>query len=132
MSDNKDLARRVLQAMASGDEAVFDAVLADDYIQHNDLGSGREPVKKMVAKLRAAFPDLAVEIPDMVAEGDRVVARVIISGTHRGRFMGIEPTGNRVEIRSVDIWRVEGGRLQEHWDVVDRLGFMRALGLVKA
>ncbi|MCW5774300.1 MAG: ester cyclase [Rhodospirillaceae bacterium] len=131
MTDGKALVRRVLQAMETGDEAEFDAVMAEDYIQHNHLGNGRAPVKKMVASLRRAFPDLKVAVEDMVAEGDRVAARVTITGTHRGRFLGVEPTGKPVTIRSVDIWRIEDGRLKEHWDVVDRLDFMQALGLVR-
>lgn len=131
MSEGKDLVRRALGAMASGNVAEFDAVLADEYIQHNDLGPGREPVKAMTQKLRAAFPDLEVVIEDLIAEGDRVVARVAMQGTHQGRFMGVEPTGRPITIRSVDIWRVEGGRLKEHWDLVDRLGFMRQLGLAR-
>lgn len=130
MTDAKAIVRRVLRAMETGDGAEFDAVMAEDYIQHNHLGNGREPVKKMVASLRRAFPDLAVVAEDLVAEGDRVVARVTITGTHRGRFMGVEPTGKPVTIRSVDIWRIEDGRLKEHWDVVDRLDFMKQLGLV--
>ena len=131
MTEGKSLVRRALRAMETGDEAEFDAVMAADYIQHNHLGNGREPVKKMVGALRRGFPDLKVVAEDVVAEGDRVVARVTITGTHQGRFMGIEPTGKPMTIRSVDIWRVEDGQLKEHWDVVDRLEFMQQLGLVR-
>jgi steroid delta-isomerase-like uncharacterized protein len=130
MSHGKEIVRRVLRAMETGDEAEFDDLLAEDYIQHNHLGPGRAPVKKMVGSLRRAFPDLQVVAEDLIAEGDRVVARVTISGTHRGRFLGVEPTGKPITIRSVDIWRIEHERLQEHWDVVDRLDFMQQLGLV--
>lgn len=131
MTEAKAIVRRVLKAMETGEEAEFDAVMAEDYIQHNHLGNGREPVKKMVAALRRGFPDLKVVAEDIVAEGDRVVARVTITGTHQGRFMGIEPTGKPITIRSVDIWRIENDRLKEHWDVVDRLEFMQQLGLVR-
>jgi steroid delta-isomerase-like uncharacterized protein len=131
MIDGKGIVRRVLHAMETGDEAEFDAVMAEDYIQHNHLGNGREPVKKMVAGLRRAFPDLKVIAEDMVAEGDRVVARVTITGTHQGRFLGVDATGKPITIRSVDIWRIENGRLKEHWDVVDRLDFMQQMGLVQ-
>ena len=130
MTDGKEIVRRVLNAMQTADMAEFDAVMAEDYIQHNHLGNGREPVKKMVASLHKAFADLAVTTDDVVAEGDRVVARVTITGTHKGRFLGVEPTGKAITIRSIDIWRIEDGRLKEHWDVVDRLDFMQQLGLV--
>jgi steroid delta-isomerase-like uncharacterized protein len=131
MTDGKAIVRRVLRAMETGDEAEFDAVIADDYIQHNHLGNGREPVKKMVGSLRRAFPDLKVVVEDLLAEGDRVVARVTITGTHQGRFLGVDPTEKPITLRSVDIWRIEGDRLKEHWDVVDRLDFMQQLGLVR-
>lgn len=131
MNDEKAIVLRVLRAMETGDDAEFDAVMAEDYIQHNHLGNGRDPVKKMVAGLRRAFPDLKVVAEDLVAEGDRVVARVTITGTHQGRFLGVDPTHRPITIRSVDIWRIEDGRLKEHWDVVDRLEFMQQLGLVR-
>jgi len=131
MTDAKAIVLRVLRAMETGEEAEFDAVMAEDYIQHNHLGNGREPVKKMVAGLRRAFPDLRVVAEDLVAEGDRVAARVTITGTHQGRFLGVDPTNKPITIRSVDIWRIEAGRLKEHWDVVDRLEFMQQLGLVR-
>ena len=129
MTDGKAIVRRVLRAMETGDVAEFDAVMAEDYIQHNHLGNGREPVKKMVAGLRRAFPDLKVVAEDVLSEGDRVVARVTITGTHEGRFLGVDPTHKAISIRSIDIWRIEDGRLKEHWDVVDRLDFMQQLGL---
>jgi len=131
MTDAKAIVLRVLRAMETGEEAEFDAVMAEDYIQHNHLGNGRDPVKKMVAGLRRAFPDLRVVAEDLVAEGDRVAARVTITGTHQGRFLGVDPTNKPITIRSVDIWRIEAGRLKEHWDVVDRLEFMQQLGLVR-
>jgi len=131
MTDGKAIVRRVLRAMETGDEAEFDAVIAEDYVQHNHLGNGREPVKKMVGSLRRAFPDLKVVVEDLLSDGDRVVARVTISGTHQGRFLGVDPTDKPITIRSVDIWRIEDGRLKEHWDVVDRLDFMQQLGLVR-
>lgn len=131
MSDeNKSLVRRVLRAMETGDEAEIDAVIAEDYIQHNHLANGREPVKKMLKQVRQGLPDLRVEVEDMVAEGDRVMVRIKMIGTHSGRFMGVEPTGKPITIDAVDTWRIEAGRLKEHWDVVDRLGVMRQLGLV--
>lgn len=128
--DGKMLATRALKALETADAAEFDAVMAEDYIQHNHLGNGREPVKKMAAALLKAFPDLAVTIEDMIAEGDRVVARITMVGTHQGRFQGVEPTGRRIEFRAIDIWRVEDGRLKEHWDMADRFGFMRQLSLI--
>lgn len=128
--DGKTLAARALKALETADPAEFDAVMAEDYIQHNHLGNGREPVKKMAAALIRAFPDLKVTIDDLIAEGDRVVARITMVGTHQGRFQGVDPTGKRIEFRAIDIWRVQDGRLKEHWDMADRFGVMRQLGLI--
>lgn len=131
LDESKSLARRALLCMQSGDMAEIDAVLAEDYIQHNHLGPGREPVKAMIGALRVGLPDLTITIEDLLAEGDLVAARIVIRGTHKGVLNGAPPTGRTVEIRGMDMWRVEDGWLKEHWDAVDRLGFMRQLGLLK-
>ncbi|WP_337188155.1 ester cyclase [Phenylobacterium sp.] len=127
----KALARRALECMETGDLSEIDAVLADDYIQHNHLGPGREPVKAMIRNLRQGIPNLQMRVESLVAEGDMVAARFVIAGRHEGVLNGVSPTGQPLEIRGMDMWRVEDGRLKEHWDAVDRLGFMRQLGLVK-
>lgn len=82
--------------------------------------------------IRAAFPDLHVTVEDMVAEGDKVVARVTMSGTHKGEFMGIAPTGKQITVGIIEILRIAGGKVVEHWNVVDSLGMMQQLGAVPA
>lgn len=106
---------------------VLDELVAPDYLRH--MGPRVEPLnldgqRNRISGFQAAFPDVTLEVQDLVAEGNRVVFRVIIRGTHRHPFQGIQPTGKEVEIEAVDVVRVEGGRLVEHWGVLDMLGLL--------
>jgi predicted ester cyclase len=79
-----------------------------------------------------AFPDLHFTVEDMIAEGDKVVARITMSGTQQGAFMGIPPTGKHVAFTAIDINRIAGGKSVEHWWEMDALGLMQQLGVVPA
>jgi predicted ester cyclase len=81
----------------------------------------------------AAFPDLRMVPEDVIASGDKVVARVRVTGTHNGAFMGMSPTGRRVEVQLIDIIRFGAdGRAREHWGVSDQLAMMQQLGAIPA
>jgi predicted ester cyclase len=84
----------------------------------------------MVRMLHTAFPDYHITIEDVVAEGDKVVLRFHWSGTHKGEFMGIAPTGNKVTVTAMSMHRIEGGKEAEQWGELDRLGMMQQLGVV--
>jgi steroid delta-isomerase-like uncharacterized protein len=133
--ENRRLQRRFVEEYQSGrDEAVAEAILADDFVNHAEvpgLPNGRDGVKLLHQAFWQAFPDFRAEIQDMVAEGDRVVTRKTLHGTHEGDFMGIPPTGKQVSWDVIDIVRYENGRLAEHWNVVDQLGLLRQLGVVR-
>lgn len=132
---NKLLVRRfVEQVINRGDWAVVDELLDTSYIYH---GPGMEVpridgIKQVLSMLRAAFPDWHETIEDVIAEGDRVLFRVTGRGTHRGEFMGIPPTGNQVTMGGIDIVRVEGGKIVEHWANFDQLGMLQQLGVIPA
>jgi steroid delta-isomerase-like uncharacterized protein len=132
--ENRRLQRRFVEEYQSGrDEAVAEAILADDFVNHAEvpgLPNGRDGVKALHHAFWSAFPDFRAEIHEMVAEGDRVVTRKTFHGTHKGDFMGIPPTGKQVSWEVIDIVRYENGRLAEHWNVVDQLGLLRQLGVV--
>lgn len=82
-----------------------------------------------VAAFRAAFPDLHFTLEDLFAEGDRVLCRATMRGTHRGAaFRGDAPAGRRVEVAVIDVVRVAGGRFAEHWGGPDLLDLLRQLG----
>src|SRR3972149_2710355 len=98
IEENKAVVRRFNEAMKqfwrAGDTSLFDDVLAPDYVQHwPGFPSNREGYLRMLQMFRAAFPDLEKSTEDMLADGDRVVDRVTVRGTHRGEFMGLRPPG---------------------------------------
>ena len=108
VAPNAALLDRYVAAVNAGDTAVLQTLFANPYTQHGGLKGGRD-----------AFPDLRVTVEDRIFAGDKIVARNTWSGTHRGTFLGVAPTGKQITIRTIDIWRVDGDKLAEHWDVID-------------
>ena len=86
--------------------------------------------KAFLSMMRGAFSDYRFDIEDLVAEGDKVVARVAVSGTHRGEMLGLAPTGRRVRTSGIEAEHLAGGKLAEHWATFDALGMLRQIGLV--
>lgn len=122
--------RFISEFQTAGDEAVAQALLAPDFVDHTPFpgfGATRTDVLRLFAVLRAAFPDLRAEVVDQIADGGRVATRKNFHGTHRGDFLGIPPSGRPVTIRVMDIVRIHDGRIAEHWNVVDLAGLMAQL-----
>ncbi len=94
------------------------------------MPQGRAGLKQFLTRMVAAFPDQQGTIEDIIAEGDRVVTRTIVRGTHTGPLRNIAATGKPVVVAVIDIWRVADGKLVEHWGVVDSLGLMQQLGVI--
>ena len=84
--------------------------------------------KQVACMFLAAFPDVRFTVEDLIAEGDRVVARLTQCGTHYGMFLGLPPTGKRVQITGIEIFRFAGGKIVEHWNNYDDLGLFQQLG----
>ena len=89
-----------------------------------------EDAKQEAANVRGGFPDLESTIEDLIAERDKVVAHWRAHATHQGEYMGIPPTGNRVNFRGISIYRIEGGKIAESWGVSEDLGLMRQIGAI--
>jgi predicted ester cyclase len=89
-----------------------------------------EAARQEAADFPRGFPDVVSTIEDLIAEGDKVVARWTSHATHQGEYMGIPPTGKEVEFTGISLYRVEGGKIAESWDVEDGLGLMRQLGAI--
>jgi predicted ester cyclase len=89
-----------------------------------------EAAKQEAANFRRGFPDVISTIEDLIAEGDKVVARWRSRATHQGDYMGIAPTGNRVGFTGISFYRIEGGKIVQSWNSEDRLGLMRQIGAV--
>jgi steroid delta-isomerase-like uncharacterized protein len=108
--------------------------VTDDYIEHQQLpgAEGRQGIeiaKAFLCMMRVAFPDSRFDLEDLVAEGDKVVARVSVSGTQRGPMLGLAPTGKRVRTTGIEVFRFEDGKMAEHWATFDALGMLQQLGL---
>ena len=134
--DHAATMRRLYDLINGGDIDGFATLLADTFVEHEEV-PGLAPTKDGVTALfrmyTAAFPDLRMVPEDLIASGDKVVARVRVTGTHKGAFMGLSPTGRRVEVQLIDIIRFgDDGRACEHWGVFDQLAMMQQLGAVPA
>jgi steroid delta-isomerase-like uncharacterized protein len=116
-----------------GNIDAVDELYAADFVGHHPGGAdwvGRDAVKLVVRATRAAFPDFHESVEDVVVQGDRVVTRFVASGTHLGALAGSQPTGRRVAVDEMAIFRVTDGRIAEKWGQVDRLGMFQKLGIV--
>jgi steroid delta-isomerase-like uncharacterized protein len=124
--------RRLYELISAGEIDGFGELLADDFVEHEET-PGLEPTKEGVKQLfqmyRAAFPDLRMEPQDIVASGEKVVARVRATGTHQGEFMGMPASGKSADVQLIDIIRFgDDGLAHEHWGVLDALALMQQLG----
>jgi steroid delta-isomerase-like uncharacterized protein len=130
----KPLVTQTFQALsAGGDLAALDELVAPQSLDHEaraDRPDGPDGLRAIARSLRSGFPDLRYVIVDLIAEGDRVAARVFVQGTHAGEFRGIPATGRAVSIQQIHIWRVAAGRLEEHWACRDDLAALRQLGVL--
>ena len=131
---NKTLVRRWFEAFSSGDLAAVDDLWAADVVDHSpavpNQAPGREGIKQIVTSFRAAYPDLAFTVEDLIADGDKVASRWTAHGTNTGAFMGMPPTGKQVTIAGMLIVRVAGGTMVESWVNFDALGMMQQLGVI--
>jgi steroid delta-isomerase-like uncharacterized protein len=94
--------------------------------------TGAEALKRVWTTLFRAFPDLHLTVEDLIAEGDRLACRNTVTGTHRGEYMGIEPTGKLISYDEIFMFRFENGRIAETWGVVDVFSQMKQLGVLPA
>ena len=114
-------------------EREVERYLAPDFVDHGALPGtppGPAGFADGVRRLLAAFPDARNEIHDIVAEGDRVVVRWTMIGTHSGGGLGIPATGRAVRITGITMSRVVDGRIAEHWIYRDDIAMLRQLGLM--
>lgn len=127
---NKDLVRRLVDDLNENRLDLLDEVVATDYRQDNpSVPPGREGLKALFGRLRGAFPDLAVTIDDMVAEDDAVIAVTTMTGTQRGDLPGIHATERPVNVSSIDVYRIRGDKIVEHFGRFDELGMLEQLGV---
>ena len=138
-TSNKATFRRLHDAVNGGDVELIlktiDEIVEPDALIHTPLpieATGAQALKQVWATLLRAYPDLHITVEDLIAEGDKLVCRNVVTGTHHGEYMGIPPTGKSVTYNEIFIFRFLNGRIAETWGVVDVLSQMRQLGAIPA
>jgi len=133
--DNKALVRRVIDIINQKNLDAAHEVIGSDYV-YKAPGSpamrGPEGFKELIGGYVSAFPDLHMTILDLVAEGDRVVARWTATGTQRGELMGVAPTGKQATVVGIIMSRCADGKIVEEHEVFDTLGLLQQLGALPA
>ena len=134
--DHTNSIQRLYDHINAGDIDGFGRQLADDFVEREEI-PGLPPTKDGVVQyfriILAAFPDMRMDVQDSFASGDKAVARLRLSGSHQGEFMGIPATGKPVSVNLIDITRFgEDGLAREHWGVADLLAMMQQLGVIPA
>lgn len=117
---------RYITAANTHDTSSFAEIFTETYLQRSGRGaSGLAAHIESARRLFAAFPDLHLVVEDRIFANDKIVARCTYTGTQQDTFVGIAPTGRKITFGTIDIWRVEGGKLAEHWDQVDFAGILQ-------
>ena len=134
IEENKEIVRRYQECYNSNDLDVLDEIVAVDVLTPKimpNMPSGLEGAKAVHQKTLVGMPDFRTEIQDLIAEADKVVARVIMTGTHTGNFYGIPATGKQVEFSGIFIARISNGKIVEHWGEEDSFSLLKQLGVHK-
>jgi steroid delta-isomerase-like uncharacterized protein len=131
---NLAVVRRFFEVGPSqGDLTAADALLAPDFTLHTPLptpGPGIAAMNNVITTCRAAFHGLHVTIDDMMADGDRVTCRFTARGIHQGAFMGLPPTGKKIEMTGIEIFRLRDGKIVELWGEANLMGLLQQLGVM--
>ncbi len=127
---NKQLVREIIDRIfVHQEDAAIDELIAPDFVPHTfgPMPPGREGLREGMKRAGTGISDPEFEIHDLIAEADRVAARLTTSARHTGTFMGAEPTGKRYSIDEIHIFRLRDGKLVEHWHEFDKATLMAQL-----
>jgi steroid delta-isomerase-like uncharacterized protein len=132
--DNAATMQRAYDLLNEGDVDSFGALLGDGFVEHDTM-PGLTPTKEGVLDLfrgyRASFPDFRMQVEEILPSGDKAVARVTVTGTQDGEFMGLPPSGRSVSVQLIDIMRFDdAGLVCEHWGVLDMLSLLQQVGAI--
>ena len=133
--ENKEVERRVFKELTKHNLALVNELIDTRWLYHGPGGSevdvqGHDGFREFHTMLFNAFPDIHFTIEDMVAEGDKVVVRFTVRGTHKGDYLGVPPTGKQFAVNGIAIHRIVDGREVEVWDSVDIFAMMQQLGVI--
>jgi predicted ester cyclase len=128
---NKDLLRRLQQALNEGRLDAIDDIFAPSYVRHDPSGLlknvGVQEYKQAFAAIRRAFPDAHWTVDELLEDGDRVIGRWTFHGTHDGPLFALAPTGRHVTYPIIAVYRIENGHIAEDWHVFHALGLWQTL-----
>ena len=129
---NKEVVELLYNMVFRGhDFSRLDEIMRDDYIQHNeDVAGGKEGFKQFFEQTFKSIPDFSYTMKKIVADGDIVMMYSTTTGTHTGEWVGNPGTGNKLNFEVVDIFRIQDGKIAEHWDVADTLKLFQQVGKI--
>jgi predicted ester cyclase len=138
-TSNKATFRRFHDATNTRDVELISKTI-DELVERNAVihtplpiqATGAQLLKEVFGRLLRAYPDLHIAVEDLIEEGDKIVSRNTVTGTHQGEYMGLPPTGRSVTYNEILIVRFAGGRVAETWGVVDIFSQMKQLGVIPA
>ncbi|WP_438853944.1 ester cyclase [Agromyces sp. M3QZ16-3] len=130
-TENTDVVRRFYEAWSRHDVETAAGLVAEDFVNNSSSSQGRDGIREEGRFWFTAFPDAEVAIEELLTDGDKVTARVRCTGTHRGDFLGVAPTGRVVGIDEIDVFRIEGGRIAEVWAAPDTFGLLDQIGALQ-
>lgn len=133
MNNKQRYENYIKEFLQDADESAADRYIDVDVVTHDGMpgqAPGLDGVKQTFQGLRTAFPDMKVEVKDIIAEDDKVVGRFVVSGTNSGIFMGMPATNKTFTYDEIVIVRFENGKIVEHWAEMDSMGMMQQLGIL--
>ena len=136
MEQNEKVVRRLIEeGFNKANFSAVEEIISPDAQEHQrfdpPLPAGPAGTKALIIGLRSMFPDLKLTIEDAAVVGDKVWVRMVARGTNNGSIMGKPPTGKKMEIDVFDVCRVKGGKIVEHWGVLDQLGMLEQVGILQ-
>jgi len=132
LEENKAVFRKAIEAVNKRDWDALRESGATNYVDHALRVQSLEEFIQNRIEVFKSFPDWHMAIKDLIAEGDRVWAYATVTGTHKGEYLGLEPTGKKITIDIVDIFRIVDGKMVEHFKGVnDEMDFRKQLGLIE-
>jgi C-1 hydroxylase len=131
LEKNKAVVRRLVEAFNKHDLSLLDELMTLDYFDHRHQLRGLRSYKQLLTMIFNAFPDYNETLEDIIAEGDMVWIRDTVTGTHKGEYRGLAPTGKKIKATLVAILRIADGKVVEGWEVSDILYTLKQLGVIE-
>jgi steroid delta-isomerase-like uncharacterized protein len=134
LSDNIEIITRFERAFRAADQATIDQLAEPGLVDHNapDKDPTLAAFKRKVAGFKAIFPDLEEDLQDIVASGDTVATRWVLTGSQRQEFMGIPASGQTIRVEGMNFYRLKDGRVTHMWTQFDGVALMQQLGAIPA